>query len=521
MDDLYITPSIPYVNGSPHLGHALELVHVDVLARHRRLRGAAVRVQSGTDDHALKNVSAATRADLSVRELVARNGDRFLDLVGALGVRTDEFVRTSTDPRHAPGVAALWEACRQAGDLYQKDYTGLYCPGCEQFYTADELDDGRCSEHLTPVQEVTETNWFFRLSRYREQVAALVASGEVTVEPRPRRNEVLGFLAGDVHDISVSRPAARAEGWGVRVPGDSSQVVYVWFDALASYLTGLGYGSETSPAGAADGGAGSDDSVHRVSAVARWWAGSDERTHVLGKGIARFHAVYWVAFLLSARLPLPTRVLVHDYLTVDGAKIAKSGSQAADPGAVASVYGADALRWWLVRDPAPVGTTDFTTARLVGCYDRDLANGLGNLTSRTLTLSRRERAWPAVPAARAEDLGEVGQALRAAVGSLPSAVDAALLRYDLRGACEAITGVVEQGNRFIEDEAPWRLARAADAGDAPAAARFEVVVGVLHDLCRAAAEELGPFVPDGARRVLEQLEAPGGPVVPAFPRLAL
>lgn len=163
MDDLYITTSIPYVNGSPHLGHALELVHVDVLARHRRLRGAAVRVQSGTDDHALKNVSAATRADLSVRELVARNGDRFLDLVEALGVRTDEFVRTSTDPRHAPGVAALWEACRQAGDLYQKDYTGLYCPGCEQFYTADELDDGRCSEHRAPAQEVTETNWFFRL----------------------------------------------------------------------------------------------------------------------------------------------------------------------------------------------------------------------------------------------------------------------------------------------------------------------------------------------------------------------
>lgn len=515
MDDLYITTSIPYVNGSPHLGHALELVHVDVLARHRRLRGAAVRVQSGTDDHALKNVSAAARADLPVRELVARNGDRFLDLVEALGVRPDEFVRTSTDPRHAPGVAALWEACRQAGDLYQKDYTGLYCPGCEQFYSADELDDGRCSEHLTPVQEVTETNWFFRLSRYREQVAALVESGEVTVEPRQRRNEVLGFLAGDVHDISVSRPAARAEGWGVRVPGDSSQVVYVWFDALASYLTGLGYGSETGTAGAADG-----DASGRGSDLARWWAGSGERTHVLGKGIARFHAVYWVAFLLSAGLPLPTRVLVHDYLTVDGAKIAKSGSQAADPGAVASVYGADALRWWLVRDPAPVGTTDFTTARLVGCYDRDLANGLGNLTSRTLTLSRRQRAWPADPAARAECL-EVGQALRAAAGSLPSVVDAALARYDLRAACEAITGVVEQGNRFIEDEAPWRLARAADAGDARAAARFEVVVGALHELCRAAAEELRPFVPDGARRVVEQLEAPGGPVAPTFPRLAL
>lgn len=505
MDDLYITTSIPYVNGSPHLGHALELVHVDVLARHRRLRGAAVRVQSGTDDHALKNVSAAAAADVPVADLVAANGDRFVALVDALGVQTDEFVRTSSDPRHTPGVVALWEACRAAGDLYQRDYTGLYCPGCEQFYAADELAEGLCAEHGAPVQEVTETNWFFRLSRYREQVAALVTSGEVTVEPRQRRNEVLGFLAGDVHDISVSRPAARAEGWGVPVPGDPGQVVYVWFDALVNYLTGLGYGS----------GAGHGEPF------ARWWGGCAERTHVLGKGIARFHAVYWVAFLLSAGLPLPTRVLVHDYLTVGGAKIAKSGSQAADPVTVVATYGADALRWWLARDPAPVGTTDFTLERLTGCYDRDLANGLGNLTSRTLTLSRRERAWPTVPAALAEDLGEVGQALHAAVRSLPSAVDAALLRYDLRAACEAITGVVEQGNRFIEGEAPWRLARSADAGDAPAAARFEVVVGVLHDLCRAAAEELGPFVPDGARRVLEQLDAPAGPVLPAFPRLAL
>lgn len=497
MDDLYITTSIPYVNGSPHLGHALELVHVDVLARHQRLRGAQVRVQSGTDDHALKNVSAASAAGVPVADLVAANGDRFVELVDALGVRTDEFVRTSSDPRHAPGVVALWEACRAAGDLYQKDYTGLYCPGCEQFYAADELVDGLCTEHRSPVQEVTETNWFFRLSRYRDRVAALVANGEVAVEPRQRRNEVLGFLASDVHDISVSRPADRAGGWGVPVPGDPGQVVYVWFDALVNYLTGLGYGSETD----------------RGESFARWWDGGAERTHVLGKGIARFHAVYWVAFLLSAGLPLPTRVLVHDYLTVDGAKIAKSGSQAADPATVVATYGSDALRWWLVRDPAPVGTTDFTVERLVGCYDRDLANGLGNLVSRTLTLARRARTWSVPPAAG------VGVGVRAAARALPDGVDAALARYDLRSACEAITGLVEQGNRFIEGEAPWRLARAADAGDLEAAARFEGVVDALVELCRVAAHELAPFVPDGAARLVEQLDAGVGRPVPAFPRI--
>jgi methionyl-tRNA synthetase len=468
--DLYITTSIPYVNGAPHLGHALELVHVDVLAQHRRARGGRARVQSGTDDHALKNVSAAQAAGASVADLVRANGDRFGELADALGVDIDEFVPTSSDARHATAVTALWEACDAAGDLYQKDYTGLYGTGCEQFYAADELDDGVCPEHGVPVQEVVETNWFFRLSRYRDRIASLITSGTLVVEPEQRRNEVLGFLAGDVHDLSVSRPAARAGGWGIPVPGDDSQVVYVWFDALTNYLTGLGYG---------------DDAVD----YERWWSPGVERTHVVGKGIVRFHAVYWIAFLLSAGVPLPDRVLVHDYLTVDGAKIAKSGAQAADPSDLVSAYGADALRWWLLREPAPVGTCDFTEERLVSCANRDLANALGNLASRTLTLAQRSGAWG--PA------GGVGDDLCVLAAALPPAVDDALARYDLRAACEAICGLAEAGNRFIEAEAPWHLARAADAGDGAAGGRFAAVIDVLLHVCRVAAVELGPFLPEG------------------------
>lgn len=494
MNSLYITTSIPYVNGSPHLGHALEFVHADVLARHRRRRGGAVRVQSGTDDHALKNVSAAASAGVAVADLVAGNGDRFVELAQALRVETDEFLRTSSDPRHAPGVTALWNACKAAGDLYQKDYVGLYCPGCEQFYAPDELTDRLCAEHQAPVHEVTETNWFFRLSRYRDEISELITSGTLVIEPRQRRNEVLGFLAGDVRDLSVSRPSARAEGWGIPVPGDPGQVVYVWFDALTNYLTGLGYGS--------------DDADYQ-----RWWAADVDKTHVIGKGIARFHAVYWVAFLLSAGLPLPTRVLVHDYLTVDGAKIAKSGAQAADPATVVGTYGADALRWWLLRDPAPVGTTDYTNERLVACYNRDLANGLGNLASRTLTLFSRERAWHPDPTT------DVGADLRAAAAALPATVDAALGRYDFRAACEAIAGLAEAGNKFIETEAPWRLAKAADAGDIEAAARFEAVIDTLLHTCQIAADELEPFVPDGSARLTDQLSAPAGTPTPAFPRV--
>jgi methionyl-tRNA synthetase len=237
-------------------------------------------------------------------------------------------------------------------DLYTTDCTGLYCSGCEQFYAPDELVDGACAEHRAPVVEVTEPNWFFRLSRYREQIRDLIRSGTLDVSPAERRNEVLGFLSGSVHDVSVSRPVARAAGWGIAVPGDPEQVVYVWFDALTNHLTGLGYGT-------------GDDGAYR-----RWWSGDADRVHVLGKGIARFHAVYWVAFLLSAGLPLPSRVLVHDYLTVDGAKIAKSGVQAADPAALVATFGADAVRWWLLAEPVRVGTTDFTVERLVAAYNR-------------------------------------------------------------------------------------------------------------------------------------------------------
>ncbi|MGZ4533584.1 MAG: class I tRNA ligase family protein, partial [Mycobacteriaceae bacterium] len=283
-------------------------------------------------------------------------------------------------------------------------------------------------------------------------------------------------------------------GWGIPVPDDPDQVVYVWFDALTNYLTGLGYGS--------------DDADYR-----QWWTDGVERTHVLGKGIVRFHAVYWVAFLLSAGLPLPDRILVHDYLTVDGAKIAKSGPHAADPATVVDTYGQDALRWWFLRDPAPVGTCGFTVERLVACYNRDLANSLGNLASRTLTLAARDRAW------HPELAANVGLDLRDHAARLPAVVDASLARYDFRAACVAIAGLAEAGNRFIESEAPWRLAKAADASDEDAAARFEAVIDTLLDVCRTAALELEPFVPDGSARLITQLTGTADKPAAAFPRI--
>src|SRR5690349_5703808 len=295
MTATYITTTIPYVNARAHIGHALELVQADVLARHHRRLGEEVRFQSGTDDNSLKNVLAAEAAGSSTQELVTVNGRAFAELAGPLALSWDDFIHTSTDPRHRPGVERLWRASAERGDLYLRDYEGLYCVGCEQFYKPSELDDGRCPDHGTRPDVVAERNWFFRLSRYAAELRELIESGRLRIQPAARRNEVLGFLASGLEDISISRSTDRARGWGIPVPGDPGQVIYVWWDALGNYITALGYGT-----GSAD--------------YQRWWAGADRRVHLVGKGVLRFHAVYWPAILLSAGEPLPTEIVVHDYL---------------------------------------------------------------------------------------------------------------------------------------------------------------------------------------------------------------
>src|SRR5215471_14799179 len=299
---IYLTTAIPYVNAEPHLGFALELVQADTLARHHRLRGEEVRLLTGTDDNSLKNVLAAEAAGVATAELVKRNADRFADLQSRLELTFDDFIRTSTDPRHEPAVDRLWRASEAAGDLYRGLYEGLYCVGCEQFYEPDELEGGLCPEHETVPEKVAEENWFFRLSRYQDQVAGLISSGTLRIVPEFHAREVLAFIRGGLRDISISRSWERARGWGVPVPGDPSQVMYVWWDALGNYLTGLDYGD------------GPDAPAFRT-----WWRGEQaadsRRVHVIGKDILRFHAVYWPAMLLSAGLPLPTEIFVHDFLT--------------------------------------------------------------------------------------------------------------------------------------------------------------------------------------------------------------
>jgi methionyl-tRNA synthetase len=499
----YLTTTIPYVNARPHLGFGLELVQADVLARHRRARGDQVRLQAGTDDNSLKNVLAARAAGVGVREFVDANADAFVALAGPLSLSVDDVIRTSRDPRHRPGVERLWQACAAAGDLYRRHYEGLYCVGCEQFYTPAELPGGRCPEHGTEPQPVSEENWFFRLSRYAGPLRDLITSGALRIEPAERRNEVLALIDGGLADFSVSRTTERAHGWGIPVPGDPGQVIYVWFDALVNYVSALGYGT------------GGPD-------LERWWTGADRRIHLAGKGVVRFHAVYWPAILLSAGLPLPTDILVHDYLTADGQKISKSGGATVDPAALAAQYGTDAVRWWLLREVPRVGDTDFTVARLVARANDELANGLGNLVSRVTALIRRYRDAQVPPGLTATAAG--AELLEEAVRLAPGRVDAALADFDFRAATAAVWSIIDAANRYVSQAQPWVAAKLEQAGDPEAGRQLDAILATLIRACRAIADLLAPFLPDAAARVAQQCTAPDSRLpapAPVFSRLTL
>ncbi|MFD1536739.1 methionine--tRNA ligase [Nonomuraea guangzhouensis] len=475
---MYITTTIPYVNARPHLGHALEIVQGDVLARHYRRRGEPVRFQTGTDDNSLKNVLAAEAEGVPVRELVDRNAAAFEALRESYDLSFDSFIRTSRHPGHRPGVERIWRAID--GDLYQRHYEGLYCVGCEQFY-----NDGPCPEHEAPLQRVSEQNWFFRLSRYQDALLDLICGGWLRIEPAARRNEVLAFIEAGLSDISVSRSADRARGWGIPVPGDPSQVVYVWWDALANYVTAL------------DGGD-----------YDRWWVAEPRKVHLMGKGVIRFHAVYWPAMLLAAGLPLPAEIFVHDYLTAGGRKISKSSGTSADAEAIARAYGADAVRWWLLREVPRVGDADFTVERLVARADEDLANGVGNLVNRVVTMVHRFRDGE-VPAVAVDAVA--GRTLVEACESAPGRVHEALEDFDFRRATAAVWTIVEEANKYVEQVKPWRQ----EPGDR------ETSLATLVHACRVLAVQLAPFLPTAAARVAaavdgERLAEPE----PLFPRLA-
>jgi methionyl-tRNA synthetase len=482
MGSFYVTTAIPYVNAVPHLGFALELVQADVLARYHRLRGDTTWFLTGTDENSLTNVLAAEAEGVAVRALVDRNAEVFRALTGTLDASNDDFIRTAADLRHRQGATRFWEACVQAGDVYKRPYRGLYCVRCECFYVADELIGGRCPEHEIVPDVVEEENWFFRLSRHAGRLGELLASGALRVLPESRHREVQAFIERGLTDFSISRSQARARGWGLPVPGDPTQVIYVWFDALTNYVTALGYGTD-------------------ADRYRRSWVETAQRVHVIGKDILRFHAVYWPAMLLSAGAPPPTTIIVHGFLTRDGRRMSKTLGTGVDPVPLTRTWGVDAVRHWLLREVSPVDDADFTDASFARAYTTDLANGLGNLLQRTVSMLQRWRGG-VVPAASPD----AACPLRAVAAELPGAFHRAFDGgFDPRVALAAVFALVGSANRLVEETRPWVLWKEECLGHAEARRALDVTLWQLAESLRIVAEALRPLLPETAGRIAAQL----------------
>lgn len=482
MERFFITTAIPYVNARPHLGFALEMIQADAFARYQRLRGLDVRFLTGADENSLSNVQAAEAEGVPTQELVDRNAQYFRDLKTQLNITFDDFIRTSVDARHLEGASKLWQACERSGDIYRKAYRGLYCVGCEQFYAEEELVDGLCPEHHTVPELIEEENYFFRLSRYSERIADLIQNDVLKIIPQSRKNEVLSFIRMGLNDFSISRSRRRARGWGVPVPGDEDQVMYVWFDALSNYINALDY-------------------VGEGELFTRFWASNPNRVHVIGKGIIRFHAVYWPAMLLSAGVPLPSTIFVHGYITVHGTKMSKTLGNVVDPVELAAAYGKDPLRYYLLRKIPPTDDGNFTLDNLIQSLNSDLADQLGNLLSRVVGMMGRYYDGE-VPAPGVED--GMDRRLRQKADDLEPRLRTAMEQFSSQDALSAVWDLVAEANRYVVEVQPWTLAKKR-AEDPSAEARLSTVLYHLAEVLRLVAWGCAAYLPDTADRICDQL----------------
>ena len=473
MPKFYLTTAIDYSNGEPHLGHALEKIGADCIARYHRLRGDDVHFLMGMDEHSQSVIQAAARAGVSPHQWVDRMAATFADYWRRLDCSNDDWIRT-TEPRHARAVAALLERIQQRhpADLFEAEYEGLYCTGCEEFKTGAQIVDGHCVEHPTlELIPTKERNHFFRLSAYRDAVLDRIRSGAFSVQPEIRRNEVLRLLEAGLQDISISR---QRQPWGIPFPGDPQQTVYVWFDALINYLSATGFPE---------------------SGYDRLWPAD---LHVVGKGITRFHCIIWPAMLLAAELPLPRAVWAHGYVQWSGTKMSKTAGTAVTLGEAIDRHGADALRYFLLREVGFENDGDFTWERFDARYTSELADTVGNLVSRALTMivNYRRGAVPRDPKNYDTPLEAAAQG---ALAAYARAMDANRLQ---EGAAQ-VAALASAANRYVEETAPYKLAKQP----AKAAELDSVLANLARTVARIAVLAQ-PFIPATAGTVWATVGSP-------------
>ncbi len=367
MRRIFVTTSIPYVNSTPHLGFSLEIVQADALSRYYRLAGDDVFFLTGVDENAIKNAQKAKERQRKVQEFVDENAREFYKLKKALNLSFDKFIRT-TSAEHKKAVHEFWRRCRK--DIYKSKYKGLYCVGCEAFYKEGEFADNICPDHNKKLELVQEENYFFALSRYEKELRDLFEKDKILVFPEYRKKEVLNFINQGLEDFSISRSAKRAYGWGIDVPDDPDQKIYVWFDALINYLSGLGFPDKKE--------------------FSDYWVENENKIHIIGKDIIKFHLLYWPAMLMSAGLNLPEKVFVHGHISVEGRKMSKSLGNVVSPFDLVDKYGQDAVRYYLLREIPSGSDGDFSEHRFKDIYSAELADQLGNLVLRILSMAERE-----------------------------------------------------------------------------------------------------------------------------------
>jgi methionyl-tRNA synthetase len=489
----YITTPIYYVNAQPHLGHAYTTIAADVLARHMRQRQEDVFFLTGTDEHGEPVADAAKAQGLEPRELADRNAERFKSLMPVLNISNDFFIRTS-DPEHEAKVQEVLQRVHDNGHVYKGTYEGWYCPRCADFKVENEILEGnRCPIHEIPLTRESEENWFFRLSSFQEPLERLYAEQSDFVMPPRHYNEAHSFITSGLQDVSLSRAHLT---WGVTVPWDPQQVFYVWFDALLNYYTALTYAPPPTESGGRD-------------LVARYWPA---QLHIIGKDILKFHTVYWPALLMAAELPLPEHVFVHGFLLgADGRKMSKSLGNVLDPFEVIEQFGTDALRFYLMRD-VPFGNDGAVGMDAVRVrYDSELANEFGNLASRTIAMVQRYRDG-VVPVADRDP------ALDAELEGLPQEVAALMDRAEPTEALDHIWRRVRRLNRYVEEKAPWQLAR-----DPANADELDRTLSSLIEGVRTVNTLIEPYMPETSAKLRAALGSPGGavaPLEPLFPKRA-
>ncbi|MCX6808421.1 MAG: methionine--tRNA ligase [Candidatus Berkelbacteria bacterium] len=472
----YITTAIDYVNAKPHIGHAFEKVQADVLARYHRALGDDTYFLTGSDENSLKNVQAAKKAGIPINDFVDQNAQYFIDLKKILNLSFDSFIRT-TEKRHFDGASKLWSAFKKE-DIYKKDYQGFYCVGCEEFKTEKDLVDGCCPEHNTKPELIEEENYFFRLSNYQNELLELIEKNVIEITPDFRKNEIVSFIKGGLEDFSISRSRKRAENWGVPVPGDDDQIMYVWIDALSNYITALDYST--------DG-----------ELFQKYWVNGDKRIHVIGKGILRFHAVYWPAMLLSSGIFAPLQVASHEYLTINGQKMSKSLGNIIDPDELTNRYGVDATRYLLISALPQNSDGDISWEKMDEKFTSDLANNLGNLVQRAISMMDRY----SIKIPRSTSSGE----------GIDFSIAEEMEKTDTAGALKKIMSLAEIANKYIAEKQPWVLAKEGKTEELT-----QVLLRVYTDLINIA-RALLPFMPETAEKMQKQLMTLEPE--PLFPRL--